>query len=301
MQERTYTADEAFAYCQTVTNAHYENFPVASLFLPEEKRPYIQALYAFSRIADDMADESILPPQERLRKLDEWELKLQECYEGRADHPVFIALAETVHRAEIPIGPLKDLLTAFRRDVTQNRYGTYAELLDYCRCSANPVGRLVLMIFGIREEGLWVLSDSICTGLQLANFWQDLSLDARKDRLYLPLEDMTRYSYPVEDWKRGAAGENFKALMQFEVERTRELFYDGAALPSRVYRELELELKLVWFGGMAILKAIEKVSYDVYSRRPVLSGFSKLMILMRGLIRNDLSHFGRKKTPWLLD
>jgi len=301
MQERSYTPDEAFAYCQTVTNAHYENFPVASLFLPEEKRPYIQALYAFSRIADDMADESVLGGGERLMKLDDWELKLRECYEGRADHPVFIALSETVRRAEIPIGPLLDLLAAFRRDVNQNRYGTYAELLGYCTCSANPVGRLVLMIFGIRDEELYGLSDRICTGLQLANFWQDLSLDALKDRLYIPLEDMARYSYTVEDWKRGASGENFKALMRFEVERTRELFYQGAALPSRVHRELSLELKLVWFGGMAVLKAVERGSYDVYRRRPVLSGFNKLMVLARGLFRNDLSNFGREKKPWLLE
>ena len=298
IESKRYSPDEAFAYCADITNAHYENFPVASLFLPQEKRPLIQAIYAFSRIADDYADESQEPPGERLRKLDEWENQLQACYEGTSEHPVFIALGETVRRAEIPVELLNNLLAAFKRDVVQNRYETFEELLSYCVCSANPVGRLVLSIFGYRDETLFKLSDHICTGLQLANFWQDLAVDAQKDRLYLPLEDLKQFHYSVEEWKNGATGKNFIELMKCEIERTRTMFYDGAELPSLVNKDLQLELKLVWFGGMAILKAIEKNNYDVYNHRPILSPFGKAMVLMRGLLRSDLSRFGKRKMPW---
>ncbi len=295
---RTYNLDEAFAYCERVTNAHYENFPVASLFLPEEKRPYIQAIYAFSRAADDFADEPGREKEERLRELDDWEERLRRCYEGEADHPVFIALGETVRRLEIPIEPLRDLLTAFRRDVTQSRYETFEDLLIYCGCSANPVGRLVLMILGYRDEKLYGLSDHICTALQLANFWQDVEVDLRKDRIYLPLEDMARYGCTPEGLKSGTVDEGFRRLMAFEAERTRELFYLGAELPSLVERDLRLELKLIWFGGMAILDKLKRSGYDVFRRRPSLHAADKAMILARGLMRNDLTRYRKKREPW---
>lgn len=296
-----YSSDEAFAYCASITGAHYENFPVASLFLPEEKRPYIQAIYAFSRIADDFADEFNLSKEERLVKLVDWEDKLKQCYEGNAEHPIFIALRETVKKLEIPIEPLKDLLTAFKRDVTQNRYETFDDLLSYCKCSANPVGRIVLMIFNYRDEKLFELSDFICTALQLTNFLQDVRIDKEKDRLYIPIEDMKSFSYGLENWNHGVMEDGFRKLMKFEVERTREMFYKGAELPSLVAKDLQLELKLIWFGGMAILKLIEKNNYDVLSKRPKLKTFNKFMILMRGLLLNDLQYYKRKrpkKDPW---
>lgn len=292
------SVDEAFAYCADVTKAHYENFPVASVFLPEEKRPYIQAIYAFSRAADDMADELDLPAQRRLDALNDWENQLHECYTGQARHPVFIALRETVRNLDIPKEPLLDLLAAFKRDVVQNRYETFDDVLSYCRCSANPVGRLVLMIFGYREETLVQLSDHICTALQLTNFWQDVAVDRKKNRLYIPLEDCRTFGYSLEFWDTETADASFRKLMKFQVDRTRDLFYAGARLPSLVERELQLELKLVWFGGMAVLRKLEKIKFDLFHRRPTLTTFNKVMILFRGLVRNNLERFGKKKEAW---
>ena len=300
VQSKRYTPDEAFAFCANITNAHYENFPVASLFLPEEKRPYIQAIYAFSRIADDFADEQNRPPEERLHDLNDWGEQLRQCYEGKTEHPVFIALSETVKRNNIPIEPLQNLLTAFKRDVTQNRYETFEDLLSYCSCSANPVGRLVLMIFGHRDDSLFKLSDDICTALQLANFWQDVAVDVKKDRLYIPIEDMKKYRYGLDEWVNGAMNERFKQLMKFEVERTREMFYRGAQLLPLVERELQFELKLIWLGGMAILRRIEKNQFDTIRRRPALNFSDKLLILLRALYYNDVTRYGKKKQSWVL-
>ncbi len=297
-QTRSYSLDEAFKYCASVTNTHYENFPVASLFLPEEKRPYIQAVYAFSRLADDMADEGNLTEAERLTRLEAWEEQLRRCYEGFAEHPVFIALSETIQRLGIPIALLQDLLTAFKRDVTQHRYPTFEDLLAYCRCSANPVGRLVLMTFGYRDEQLFTLSDNICTALQLTNFWQDVGVDLKKDRLYIPLEDMQEAGYALEDWRRGIYDRHFKELLRFEVNRTRNLFFEGVALTTSVDRDLELELKLVWLGGMSILRKIERADYHVFQRRPSLNSLNKLMILIRGVFVKDLTRLGKKERIW---
>ncbi|HUL44081.1 MAG TPA: squalene synthase HpnC [Bacteroidota bacterium] len=281
-----------------MTNAHYENFPVASLFLPEEKRPYIQSIYAFSRSADDFADELDRPPEDRLADLQSWEDMLRACYEGEAEHPVFIALRETVRNLDIPIQPLLDLLSAFRRDVVQNRYETFDDLLSYCRCSANPVGRLVLMIFGSREDELFLLSDHICTALQLTNFWQDVTRDRDKNRLYLPLEDLKRFSVSEGDWKTSQVTENTRKLIRFEVERTRNLFYRGVDLPSRVLPELQLELRLVWFGGMTILKKIEHEKLNVFLQRPRLNTLDKIIVLYRGMFSKHLNKFGRTREEW---
>jgi squalene synthase HpnC len=293
--------DAAFEHCARITSSHYENFPVASLFLPEEKRPYIQAVYAFSRAADDFADEGDIPAGTRLELLDDWERKLDRSYEGDADHPVFIALAETVRRNHIPKEFLSALLSAFRQDVVKHRYGTIAELLDYCSRSANPVGRIVLHIFGHREAELCLLSDRICTGLQLANFWQDLGADLARDRLYVPLSEFDRSSYTEEDWAARVADDRFRAMMKSLVVMTREMFREGARLPDLTERDIALELRLVWLGGMAILRGIERSGYDVYASRPALGALDKAGILFRGFFMKDLSHHGMKKKrkkPW---
>jgi phytoene synthase len=298
---REYTVDEAFAYCAEITNRHYENFPVASLLFPADKRPYIQAIYAFSRIADDFADEGSGYPEAKLAKLNDWEESLKLCYQGVASHPVFIALAETVKRHEIPMEPLQNLLTAFRQDVIKNRYETFQDVLEYCSCSANPVGRLVLMVFGYKDPKLYKLSDSICTALQLANFWQDIAVDLKKDRLYIPLEDLQRYRYSVEDWKEQRYDERFKEVMNFQIERTRQMFYDGAELPVLVNKDLEVELKLVWFGGMEILKKIKKIDYNLYKEKPIIRMRDKFLILVRAFWYGDLTRYGIKKKkgdPW---
>ncbi|MBI1804402.1 MAG: squalene synthase HpnC [Ignavibacteriae bacterium] len=298
LQQEQYSLDEAFDYCAQITEAHYENFPVASLFLPQEKRPYIQAIYAFSRTADDVADEFRFSKEERLVRLENWEQQLVQCYEGNASHPIFIALSDTVRRLGIPIEPLKDLLAAFKRDITQNRYETFDDLLSYCKCSANPVGRLVLMIFNQKDEKLFALSDHICTALQLTNFWQDAAIDRKKDRLYIPIEDMQKFEYRMDDWKEGTMNSRFRDMMKFEIKRTREMFYQGAELPSIVEKELQIELRLVWFGGMAILKKLDRIEYNVFHQRPALSNVDKFMIFVRAFFRNDLSRYGRKKKPW---
>lgn len=294
--KRSFNLDEAFAYCAKITNDHYENFPVASLFLPQEKRPYIQTIYAFARTADDFADELKRPPSQRLSLLDEWQEQLQKCYEmSETTHPVFIALAETVRRLNIPIEPLRDLITAFKMDVTRNRYATFDEVLQYCKHSANPVGRLVLMIFGYRDEYLYALSDNICTALQLANFWQDIPVDLEKNRIYIPQSDLQQFGYSEDDMREHETDERFRKLLKFEVDRTREMFYAGSKLPSLVDRDLRLELRLIWFGGMSVLRKIERSRYDVFRQRPKLGFWTKLAILIRGLFIRNLTIY--KRTP----
>jgi squalene synthase HpnC len=293
--------DAAFEYCARLATSHYENFPVASLFLPEEKRPYVQAVYAFSRSADDFADEGEIPAQERLDLLGEWERKLDRCYDGDADHPVFVALAETVARNQIPKQYLADLISAFRQDVLTRRYASMEDLLDYCSRSANPVGRIVLHIFGHRDEERCVLSDRICTGLQLANFWQDVGVDLGKDRLYIPLDAMERHGYAENDWRGRTVDDRFRSLMLEMVALTRGMFREGAALPALAERDIALELRLVWLGGMTILRAVERGGYDVYDRRPALRFADKAGILLRGFFMRDIARFGlpaKRKRPW---
>ena len=288
-------ADAAFEHCARLTSSHYENFPVASLFLPEEKRPYVQAIYAFSRCADDFADEGDLSPQARLDLLDDWERKLDRSYDGEADHPVFIALAETVRVNEIPRRYLADLLSAFRQDVVKKRYADLSELLDYCSRSANPVGRIVLHLFGHRDGLLDPLSDDICTGLQLANFWQDVGVDLAKDRCYLPLAEMERFGYTPEQWTGRVVNDPFRALMKSLVALTREKFRSGVRLPEVAEREIALELRLVWLGGMAILGGVERSGYDLYASRPTLGVRRKFGILLRGFFMKDLSRYDAPK------
>ena len=273
------TTQEAFEYCAAIAREHYENFPVASLFLPRERRPFVAAIYAFARIADDMADEGSLPPEERLRKLNEWEERLNASYQGNADHPVFIALAETASAKQIPQKLFADLLAAFRMDVTRFRYQSFDDLLGYCRLSANPVGRLVLYVFDDTETSKMELSDRICTALQLANFWQDISVDKQKGRIYVPLEDLEAFRYTEDEFCRGVEDGRFRDVMKFEVERTRKLFMDGKPLIDLVRPDLRFELALTWNGGMAILKKIERAGFAVQLKRQHLSFLDKLSVL----------------------
>jgi squalene synthase HpnC len=257
---------EAFAFCEARVRAHYENFPVG-LFVPRARRPYVHALYAFARAADDFADEPMYEGH-RAEKLDQWERRLHEAYEGRAEDPIFIALRETVQRLSIPKPLLLDLLSAFRQDTVKSRYGTWEELLDYCRRSADPVGRLVLLVFEEHDPGLLPLSDALCTGLQLANHWQDLALDLRRDRVYVPRELLDRYAVKPWDLNAGTLTEGFQGLMAELVARTREFFRRGRPLCDRVGRELRFELRLTWLGGSSILDRIEERRGDVFRHRP---------------------------------
>jgi squalene synthase HpnC len=263
---RSLSLDEAFAHCEARVRSHYENFPVG-LFVPREKRRYVHALYAFARAADDFADERIYEGV-RAEKLDQWEERLHAAYRGEAEDPIFIALGETVRRLEIPKGLLLDLLSAFRQDTVKGRYETWEELLDYCRRSANPVGRVVLLLFDNRDPELPPLSDAICTALQLANHWQDLAIDLRKDRIYVPRELLERFG--VKEWElnAGTVGDSFRGLMGELIARTRDLFRTGRPLCDRVGPDLRFEMRLTWLGGSGILDRIEGVGYDVFRRRP---------------------------------
>jgi squalene synthase HpnC len=260
------TTAEAFAFCEERVREHYENFPVG-MMVPRARRPYVHALYAFARAADDFADEPMYEGM-RAEKLDQWEARLHAAYDGRADDPIFIALAETVRALDIPEPLLLELLSAFRQDTVQTRYETWDDLLDYCRRSANPVGRLVLLVFDYRDPDLSLLSDRICTALQLANHWQDLAVDLARGRIYAPRELRERHG--VKEWDLNAArvGPEFRALMQDLIERTRDLFLAGRPLCDRVGRDLRFEMRLTWLGGWTILDAVERAGYDVFRRRP---------------------------------
>jgi squalene synthase HpnC len=273
------SVDNAFAHCEARVKAHYENFPVG-LFVPRKKRRYVYALYAFARIADDFADEPIYEGV-RQEKLDQWAALLHAAYRGEAEGPVFVALRETVRDLDVPKELLLDLLSAFRQDTEKNRYASWAELLDYCRRSANPVGRLVLLVFEQNDPELPPLSDAVCTGLQLANHWQDVAIDYARDRIYVPEDMMRRHGVGTWDFSTGQVTDGFRGLMAELIARTRELFERGRPLCDRVGRELRFEMRLTWLGGMSILDRIEAVGADVFSRRPRHSALDKAALAWR--------------------
>jgi squalene synthase HpnC len=266
-------ADAAAAaeeYCARLTRGHYENFPVAPLLVPRELRAAVQAVYAFARTADDFADE---PEHEgrRLALLDAWERMLRSAFEGRAEHPIFVTLAQAVTRHRLPLRPFLDLLAAFRLDVTKTSYETWDELRDYCRLSADPVGRLMLHLFQKDDPGLLPLSDALCTGLQLANHWQDVREDRGRGRVYIPREAMARHGVPETDLDAPRAGKAFGALMDELVGRARDGFGAARGLPRRAGGRLGWQLRLTWLGGMRILEKIEASGGDVLAHPPRLS------------------------------
>lgn len=271
---------EAQEYCRRLARSHYENFSVASWFLPGRLRQHFFNVYAYCRISDDLGDE-VGDPSASLRLLDQWEAELNACYAGAPRHPVFVALAETVRACDIPKQPFADLLTAFRQDQTINRYDTFDDLLGYCRNSANPVGHLVLYLCGYRDAERQALSDYTCTALQLANFWQDVSVDYKKGRIYLPLESLRRFAVSEDDIGANRNTAAFCGMMQFEVARAREWFDRGLPLPKMVDKELAIDLELFSRGGQEILNAIEKQNYAVLGRRPAISKSRKLALVAR--------------------
>jgi phytoene synthase len=277
---------EAFAWCEKLTRSHYENFPVGSLLIPRAKRRHVHSIYAFARLADDFADEGdekSCRPDERLAALDDWERQLGACYRGEATHPVFIALAETARELSLPDHLLRDLLSAFKQDVVKHRYLNFAELLDYCRRSANPVGRLILHLFDYRDEDRAALADEICTALQLTNFWQDVSVDLKKNRIYLPADEMARFKVTEEDLFARRFTPDYAALLSFQVARTREIFARGRKLPELVSGRLRYELRLTWYGGVRILEQIAQNGYNTLAERPRLTTGDKFALLTRML------------------
>ncbi|GIZ51513.1 squalene synthase HpnC [Noviherbaspirillum aridicola] len=263
---------------------HYENFPVASLLLPARLRPPVEAVYAFARGADDIADEGDATPEERLRELDRYETALDRIAAGTPDAaPPFGALARAIREYDLPLQPLRDLLSAFRQDVVTKRYRTHAELLDYCNRSANPVGRLMLHLYEQADARNLRDADAICTALQLINFWQDVAVDWEKGRIYLPQEDMARFGVSEDCIARGDCNAAWQSLMRFEVARARALMLSGADLPLRVRGRIGWELRMVIQGGLRILERIEAAGHDVFRRRPRLGAWDWLLIGWRAL------------------
>jgi squalene synthase HpnC len=275
---------EARSYCSRLARSHYENFTVASLLLPRRLLPHFHAVYAYCRWADDLGDEAG-GGRQALELLRWWRSELLRCYNGRPRHPVLVALQETIRSFHIPPEPFLDLLLAFEQDQLVKRYRTWEQLLNYCRCSANPVGRLVLYLFRAHNAQTVPLSDSICTALQLANFWQDVARDLDIDRVYIPEEDRWRFGYREDDLSRRLFTPAFAELMRFEVDRTRALFFDGMALVRAVPAEFAVDVELFAQGGLAILRKIERQGYNVWQRRPVLAKWEKAALLTRACLR----------------
>jgi squalene synthase HpnC len=239
----------------------------------------LAAVYAFARYADDVADEPGV--ENRLEKLADWRAKLDASYAGEIDHPVFLALHDSAERFQLSPANFENLLRAFESDVLVSRHPDFNSLLTYCTCSANPVGRLVLELFGYHDAHLFELSDHICTALQLTNFWQDVAMDFSRDRIYLPQEDMARFNYTLDDLRAGVCDARWEELLAFEIARTRELFERGRTLPEEVQSRLRTQLRLTWLGGTEILLKLEAVSYDIFHRRPSLSKWDFLRLYLR--------------------
>ncbi len=277
----------AYAHCERLARRHYENFPVASWLLPARMRPHIAAIYAFARTADDFADEPGIPDDERLRLLDEWGLALREgpgifrlkAHATAKSQAIFTALLHTIEVCHLTTEWFDDLLSAFRQDVTTHRYDTWTDVLDYCRRSANPVGRLVLRVAGYDDPGLDRESDAVCTALQLTNFWQDLDRDWRNGRLYVPLDDRTRMGAREEDLDARRMTPEWRATLAELVQRTRELFGVGRAVCDGVGGRLGWELRATWLGGQRILDRLQRAQFDVFARRPTLGAADATVLL----------------------
>lgn len=276
---------EARAYCRRLARSHYENFVVGTLLVPRALRRHFHSIYAYCRVADDLADESPTP-ERALQLLDWWERELDLAYAGHPRHPVFVALADTVAAFGIPKVPFQDLLVAFRQDQTVTRYASYDDILAYCAHSANPVGRLVLHLYGYADENRRSLSDATCTALQLANFWQDVARDFDRGRVYLPADDMARFGVTEEQVAAKQFTPEFGDLLRFECRRTREMFDYGSALASVVPRRLRLDLEMFTCGGLEVLRRIERQGFDVLSRRPTIPRSRQASLLVGRLVRS---------------
>src|ERR1700716_4315922 len=281
------TLGEAREYCRRLARSHYENFSVASWFLPERLRQHFFNVYAYCRISDDLGDE-VGDTAVSLQLLDQWETELNACYEGhhtRPRHPVFVALAETVRKFEIPKHEFADLLTAFRQDQSVTRYETFNDLLGYCRYSANPVGRLVLYLCGYRDAERQQLSDATCTALQLANFWQDVGRDLDKGRIYIPLEALAAHGLSEDDIVARRFDARYVSLMKELIARTRGLFEQGMPLAGRVDSALRVDIEMFSRGGLAVLDSIEAIGYNTLQHRPSIPKSKQMQLLIRALFQ----------------
>jgi squalene synthase HpnC len=282
----TYKQADAEQYTRWLATHHYENFHVVSFLLPKRLHQDFYNVYAFCRWADDLGDE-MGDTSESLRLLGWWREELEAMYAGRVQHPVFVALEGTAHKYNLPKQLFGNLISAFEQDQRVTRYANWHELFDYCRCSANPVGRLVLRLCGYSDDERDRLSDATCTALQLANFWQDVTVDLEKDRVYLPLDVLSRHGYTVADLQAGTFNAAFQAVMRDAIEVARKLFLEGLPLVKTVDKRLAFDLELFSRGGLRVLEKIERQNYNVLARRPAISKFERVQLLV-GCLWNTL-------------
>lgn len=275
------TLPEARALCDRITRSHYENFTVMSWLVPRSMRPHVASLYAYCRTVDDIGDEA---PGDRLALLDRFEAELDAAFTGQPTHPVLMALQETIVRFELPRDPFARLIEANRVDQRTHRYATRDDLCHYCEHSANPVGRLFLMLFGYNDAERFRLSDATCTALQLTNFWQDIRRDRAAGRVYIPQNDMAEHGVTDEDLDADCASAALRKLVQFQVERTRELFAVGLPLIDSVRGRLRVDLALFSRGGLALLDAIERQGFDTLAQRPTLSQSARVSMIATSLL-----------------
>jgi hydroxysqualene synthase len=274
----------AYERCAEIAYSHYENFPVASWLLPAPMRPHIAAIYAFARTADDFADEPGRTPDERYRLLNEWNAKLHRSVDGHSTDPIFVALAHTMRERRLPLQLFEDLLSAFRQDVSVTRYETWDDVLDYCRRSANPVGRLVLRVAGVDDPAVDRASDALCTALQLTNFWQDFGVDWSRGRLYIPREEVVRAGAQESDLSAKQMTPAWKSALRACVVTTRALFEAGRPVTDAVTGRLRLELRATWFGGMRVLEKIEQLDFDTLNHRPTVGKRDVPALALRALV-----------------
>lgn len=273
---------EALAWCKRLAESHYENFHVATRLLPSKLRPHFHAIYAYCRVSDDLGDE-VADRGTALRLLNTWQAMLDQCYDEPActRHPVFVALRESIVSCDLPRQLFADLLRAFRDDQVKTRFATLSEVEDYSRFSANPVGSLVLYTCGYPDAELHTLSNFTCTGLQLANFWQDVGEDLReRDRVYLPQDRLAKHGLTEADLRSGREDQRYRDMLRELVDETRAMLLQGAPLIDRVDPELAATLRLFTEGGLAILRAIERIDYSTLSGRPEVSKGAKLKLLL---------------------
>lgn len=280
----------AYKYCEEVATSHYENFPVGSLLIPKKKRKFIYSIYAYARYADDISDSVKYSSIEKLNRLNEIEDELTKIENGYLDNLIsgtkyiFIALYNTINELKIPVEQLRDLLTAFKQDAVKQSYETVEELLEYSHYSANPVGRMVLYIFGFNpkfDKKIFERSDKICTALQLTNFWQDVSVDLNMKRIYIPLETMKEYDYDENLLFQKIENDDFRKIIKSLVIKTKKMFNEGKEIINMLTGRLKLEIKAIIAGGEEILNKIESINYNVLSKRVDINNFDKLKLLRK--------------------
>ena len=272
---------KAYTLCENLAKSHYENFTIASWLIPKQKRKHIYAIYSYCRFTDDLGDEY---QGNKQKAIDQWERDLLHCYNGNPNHPYMIALQQTIKEFDIPIEPFLKIIKANRMDQTHKRYETFSDLEKYCQNSANPVGHLILHLYGYGDIKRRTLSDYICTALQLSNFWQDIHRDYMIGRIYIPLEDLNRFGYSEDQLARKDFNDSFRNLMSFEVERTRHLFSKGYRLIETVDGYLKLDVALYTLGGLKILDRISKQGYNVLATRPTISKVTKTGLLLKAML-----------------